>query len=395
MSGSRLTLIFIFAKIIIYAQWEEVSVFAGTARDDGVGFSIKGKGYAGSGREVGFGFTNDFFEYDPETDEWTEVASLPSVARQYCGRFSIADTAYVVCGVSSDSYLNDLWAYQPTSDEWVQKAPFPGEPRSSPIAFAINGNAYVGTGRNATEYFGDMWEYDPQKDKWKQIEDFPGGDRFESLGMTIGAFAFAGLGRIEDRTFVNDWWKFNPTNLEWTRMNNFSGNIRYYSIEGSNDKVGLIAGGQNADDEFLNESYRYDPLKDSWTRLDDLPVDGIRGCFGFVVEDQFYLGTGLDNNFDRRSDIYSIQLVNSGSLDYQIYPNPFGSSLNIFSSTHDLKGYRIYNLNGQELVKSKLTAPVSRLDIFMKGSNSEILILEIEWNNGKITRDKILRATFR
>ncbi|MEM9052213.1 MAG: kelch repeat-containing protein [Bacteroidota bacterium] len=395
MSRPTSTFIFFFLASILNAQWQESAVFIGTARDDGVGFSIDGKGYAGSGREVGFGFTNDFFEYDPETNEWTEVASLPSVARQYCGRFSIADTAYVVCGVSPDSYLNELWAYQPNSDEWVQKAPFPGEPRSSPIAFAINGNAYVGTGRNATEYFGDMWEYDPQTNQWNRIDDFPGGDRFESLGMTIGGFAYAGIGRLEDRTFADDWWKFNPDNLEWTRMNDFPGDIRYYGIEGSNNKVGIIAGGQNAGDEFLNESYQYDPLKDSWTRLDNLPLDGIRGCFGFVVDNQFYLGTGLDENFDRRSEIYRIQLETSEDLEYQIYPNPFESIVKIFSSTHDLEAYCIYNLNGQELQKTKLVAPTSTIDIFVRGSNSEMLILEIEWTNGEITRDKILRTKFR
>jgi len=369
--------------------------FSGTARDDGVAFSINGKGYAGTGREIGFGLTSDFYEFDPITDRWVQVTSLPALARQYCGRFTIADTAYVVCGISSEGYLNELWAYHPEQDQWEQRASFPGEPRSSPIAFGMDGKAYVGTGRNATEYFGDMWEYDPETNEWNQMQDFPGGDRFEALGMTIGKFAFAGLGRLEDRTFAKDWWKFNPENLSWIKMNDFTGNIRYYSIEGSDDKVGIIAGGQDGKDEFLNESYQYDPLKDKWTKLDNLPLEGIRGCFGFVVDSQFYLGTGLDQNFDRRSEMYRIQLKTSKDLEYQIYPNPFESSVNIFSSTHDLKGYRIYDLNSQEVQKDKLITPESAVDIFVKGSNSKILILEIEWTNGEITRDKILGTTFR
>ena len=79
MIDSTLTFLFIFFVSILNGQWQEMETFIGTARDDAVGFSINGKGYAGSGREIGFALTNDFFEYDPDTAQWTEVASLPGI----------------------------------------------------------------------------------------------------------------------------------------------------------------------------------------------------------------------------------------------------------------------------------------------------------------------------
>ncbi|HKK40731.1 MAG TPA: kelch repeat-containing protein, partial [Cryomorphaceae bacterium] len=121
------TQVFLLICFLAHCQtWTEIAPFLGSGRDDGVAFSIKGKGYAGTGREVGFALTNDFFAYDPTSDTWSEVAPLPSQPRQYCGGFTIADTGYVVCGFGQTGYLNELWAYHPATDTWTQKASFPG-----------------------------------------------------------------------------------------------------------------------------------------------------------------------------------------------------------------------------------------------------------------------------
>ena len=48
-----------------YGQsWEETSTFSGTPRDDASYFKIGSKHYIGTGREVGFGCTRDFYFFD-------------------------------------------------------------------------------------------------------------------------------------------------------------------------------------------------------------------------------------------------------------------------------------------------------------------------------------------
>jgi N-acetylneuraminic acid mutarotase len=343
---SGLIFLFFQSALLFGQEWKTLSPFVGTARDDGVAFVINGIAYAGTGREVGFGYTNDFYKYDPSADEWTKIAPLPSVGRQYCGRFTIADTGYVVCGVSPDDYLQELWAYYPHNDSWEQKASFPGEARSSPVAFGAGGKAYVGTGREVNEYFGDFWEYNPKTDSWTQLADFAGGDRFEAIGMTIGPFAYVGLGRIEDRTFARDWWKFNPENQEWIRMDDYPGRTRFYSAEGSNGQSGIIAGGMSEEEVFLNEVYSYSPLTDEWRKIPDLPVVGIRGGFVFAIENAFHYATGLDDSIERRDEVYRIEIP---TLQQQIlgFPNPASERITFSWSHSSLQRIEVFDISGR------------------------------------------------
>ncbi len=51
----------------------------------------------GTGREVGFGYTNDWFCYDLGAESWSAISSDFTTPRQYCTPFTIADTGYVFC----------------------------------------------------------------------------------------------------------------------------------------------------------------------------------------------------------------------------------------------------------------------------------------------------------
>lgn len=73
-------IITLFSIDYIFAQcnaWAQKTNFGGTARWGAVGFSIGNKGYIGTGGE-GSVPKNDFWEYDPTTDTWTQKASVSS-----------------------------------------------------------------------------------------------------------------------------------------------------------------------------------------------------------------------------------------------------------------------------------------------------------------------------
>lgn len=313
---------FLLFYFVAHGQWwTELSSFLGSERDDGVAFSINGYGYAGTGREVGFALTNDFFAYNAETDTWTQVASIPSEPRQYCGRFTIADTGYVVCGFGESGYLNELWAYHPASDTWTQKASFPGQPRSSPVAFSLDENAYVGTGRNGDEYFADFWKYDPIDDEWSQINDFPGGRRFEAIGMNIGTFGYAGLGRLQDNSFANDWWQFNPKDGVWTRRTDFPDETRYYAVEFTLGGRGFIAAGQDQNLDYLNQVYEYNSFDDKWKQAAEIPAVPFKGAFAFSIGNAAFVGSGITSADVRLDKMYRLDLPVAVSR-LIVYPNP-------------------------------------------------------------------------
>ena len=45
---------------------------------------------------------------------------------------------------------NDFWEYNPTTNSWSQKEIFPGSNRDKAVGFSINDKGYVGTGSSST-----------------------------------------------------------------------------------------------------------------------------------------------------------------------------------------------------------------------------------------------------
>ena len=61
---------------------------------------------------------------------------------------------------------NDFWEYDPATDTWTQKADFEGVGRGFAVGFSIGSNGYIGTGLLGNLNYGgpsskDFWEYDP------------------------------------------------------------------------------------------------------------------------------------------------------------------------------------------------------------------------------------------
>ena len=45
-----------------------------------------------------------------------------------------------------DTDCNDFWEYDPTTNTWTQKANFGGTPRDGAVGFSIGSKGYIGTG---------------------------------------------------------------------------------------------------------------------------------------------------------------------------------------------------------------------------------------------------------
>ncbi|MEO1654793.1 MAG: kelch repeat-containing protein, partial [Bacteroidota bacterium] len=154
------------------SQWIAKSDFPGISRSQGVGFSIDGLGYVGTGNATGGSSFKDFWKYDPQSDTWTQVADLGGSERNEAVGFALLGKGYVATGITTDNhFLNDLWAYDPITNSWEQKAALPGSPRIGAFAFVLGDKAYVGTGAignglSPSSNLKDLWEYDPRLDLW-------------------------------------------------------------------------------------------------------------------------------------------------------------------------------------------------------------------------------------
>ncbi len=151
--------------------WLQKASIPGPARHGGTGFSIGNKGHIGLGYYGSPSGTslNDFYEWDQATDTWTTMPPYPGGIRYLAVSFSIGNKGYV--GTGTYYYENppgsiyntpqkDFWEWDPATNLWTQMADFGGTARYSAVGFSIGCKGYIGTGWDGT-YTQDFWEYTP------------------------------------------------------------------------------------------------------------------------------------------------------------------------------------------------------------------------------------------
>lgn len=272
--------------------WTRRSDFGGTGRENAVGFSIGDKIYVGTGWDgvmTWGGVANDFWMYDPVTDEWTQKADFGGGQRWYAVAFSVGGKGYVGLGWDQDwNYHTDIWEYDPQTDTWIQKANFPGGGLVDAVGFSIGNKGYIGCGSDSSGYRRDFWEYDPITNNWTQKADFDGGGRVGAVGFSIGGKGYIGLGT--DGSHRRDFWEYDPQTDTWTQKADFGGTAR-------NDAAAFSIGnkayvGIGFDGSLCTDFWEYDPQTNIWTQKADFSGIGRGGAVGLSIIDRGYVATG-------------------------------------------------------------------------------------------------------
>ncbi|MFK7808282.1 MAG: Kelch repeat-containing protein [Saprospiraceae bacterium] len=188
--------------------WEDLNDFPGLPRLSAVGFSTgNGKGYAGIGTILSNDYSyQDFWEYDPISDEWTEVSSYPGMTVGLnMLSFVVNDKAYV--GGGGGAGLDNFYSYDPGLDEWTLKGSLPGGQTFETTSFTIGNLGYMGTGESLGNFFSkSVWSYEPVLDEWNEIADFGGGGRFGAFSFSINEKGYVGGG--VGVNLVSDFWEY-------------------------------------------------------------------------------------------------------------------------------------------------------------------------------------------
>lgn len=190
--------------------WTQKNNFSGGPCRGAVAFVIGNDAYIGTGR-TNSGYTSAFYRYNQGNDTWTAVAPLPTAGRISAVGFAIGNKGYVGTGfITGFGSTNDFWEYNPQTNTWTQRQNVGGfTQRMEASGFAINGKGYLGTGDNYSSgtNYGDFWEYDPNTNMWTQIADFGGLPRRYLTSFTIGNKGYAGLGT--NGTNFQDVWEYS------------------------------------------------------------------------------------------------------------------------------------------------------------------------------------------
>ena len=120
--------------------------------------------------------------------------------RRSAASFALNGKGSVTTGAIKDEprYLADTWEYDPQTNSWTQKDDFAGGIRYGALGFAIKGYGYVGTGRDADNYLKDFYRFDPSASagsQWTVVNGFGGFKRYYASSFIINdeAYILCGL----------------------------------------------------------------------------------------------------------------------------------------------------------------------------------------------------------
>ncbi|MEM7572755.1 MAG: tail fiber domain-containing protein [Bacteroidota bacterium] len=293
-----------------------------------VSFSINGKAYVGAGRIDEFNtITNEFWEYDTESDSWTQKANVPGGGRWGAVGFSINGKGYIGTGVTSGGFLSkDFWEYDPDTDSWTSIEPFPYLTTEA-VSFTINNRAFVVGPSSSSE----CWEYDPMSG-WIQRETLPDETRSEAFAFSLNGKGYVGAGFTGVSSNSDYFYQYDPTTDTWTRKADFPDtsaegfwNASAFTLDGK----GYVASGSTVNFTLteINPTsffYEYDPNSDAWLQRDDFPGPARHGAVGFTVNNRAYISTGLandNNNFVFLNDLWEFNNLTATPIYQALNPS--------------------------------------------------------------------------
>ena len=217
-------------------SWVQKADFQGGSRILAIGFSIGNKGYMGTSA-----LTNDFWEYNPATDTWTQKANVGTYQRYGSVAFSIGNRGYVGGGYMNAGFgwgvTDDFWEYNPASNTWTQKANISSGIYTSYIkGFSIGNKGYIGTGLPPSGPGipqTTFSEYNPTTNTWVSRAATGGGGRWGTVGLSCGSKGYFCTGQNVNSTLKKDFWEYAPAISTYSWSTGSSSSSISASVTGS------------------------------------------------------------------------------------------------------------------------------------------------------------------
>lgn len=241
-------------------------------RYNATSFVINGKAYVGLGKTASNTVMNDFWEYNPTTKKWRQVASLPAVARHSAAGIAYNNKGYVVGGDDLNNILKEVLEFTPPNTDnelgsWSKASSYDGSKRYAASMFVINDRMYLFGGRTGNSLATDFHYFD-KSGKWTKLREIRNANPNESFDDDYGNLArqYASVFIIDKKVYVS---------------------------------LGDVGSGSSN-----NTTYEYHPDSDLWfkkTRFEGTPRTE---AVGFTLGNRGFVGTGISGGSDRKDDIW-------------------------------------------------------------------------------------------
>jgi len=385
LTFTKLTLLICFLSMISRTEaqdsWTQKKNFTGQLRANATGFSIGEKGYLGTGFHNGTTRTyyNDFWEYDPSTNQWKQMADVNGGLRTGAVGLSIGNKGFMATGDTSGT---DVEEYDPVKNTWVSKAKFGGAGRSFAVGFSIGSKAYLGLGVDLNgNFLSDFWEYDTLTNKWEQKASFPGGARINATGFSIGNKGYIGTGvGFNNITDYNDFWEYDPAADVWKQIANLGKIGRGGAISFTIGNLGYTGFGSTTTTGPRNDIWAYDTSANQWTLMTNCDTSyEVFAPVAFTIGNKAFISTGINSHGSYSLDLWQYSDHTSGIPDpidpvnYSLYPNP-NSGHFILHTSYPVEFYEILDMNGKEIYRNNGDGGNGTINIDLNLANGMYMI---------------------
>lgn len=381
------------------AGWMQKADFGGVARHRTTMLTIGNKIYVGLGHYNGAGINvlfDDWWEYDPATNAWTQKADYAGGICYHASGFTIGAYGYVGTGrisPSGNTLVKDFFRYDPSTNAWAQRTDFPGQAIRGGVGFSVNGYGFIGTGQTTTGATNTFYRYNPTNDTWMQITSIPTGGRISAVAFTIGTNAYVGTGYDSSVGYSTaDLYRYSTLSNSWTQMANVAGGIDPTPIPrmeacafALNGKGYILTGDNYSSGTNYKDMYEFDPVANTWDSLENFQGSARRYMSATTYNGVAYCGLGTNGTNFKDFWVYDLTLSliekNLNNISIQTYPNPASNVLNIGLSgiEYDLikeLNIAIYDMMGRTVLKQEINDGHEFMDVSSLLSGQYLFVLQ-------------------
>jgi uncharacterized delta-60 repeat protein len=310
--------IYMFEYDPLNNTWKQKSRYPGSGNMHvGGGFVLNNKIYYGSGQDYNFNYTTDFWEYNPQTDSWSNIGNIPiGITKPFT--FTLHNKGYM----GGSNMGNSFFEFNPSTFTWTQRASIPMNPQST-LHFSLGNFGYVGAVVNTTT--SELFKYDPLNNMWQSMGLLPFNNPLFSFQNNN--FGYCGYNTNQSTSTI---YEYNQSNNNWT------------------NKMGLpkISGNNFTSFNFSSNSFVFggsEPINTTSTAL-------------FPVNDLW--------QYRPSSQITALESDIIQSNNYKIYPNPVKDMLNLeVDPSYIGLNYKIVDVLGREVLNGTINEQINRIDL--------------------------------
>jgi len=209
--------------------------------------------------------------------------------------------------------LNNFWEYDPTSNQWTNKASYMAGVRNFGSMFSANGDVYLGMGKLAGP-FGNytpdnsIYKYAVSSNSWQKVTDYPtdfgNGERMRPNVWVVNNTMYIGAGA--SNSGQNQFHSYNLATSIWTRLKDVP-DVRSDAIGFTFENEIFLAAGNKFSGGSELDITKYDINTNTWARLPDLisspqVSSRVERGYAFVNNGKVFFGGG--NGSTNRYELY-------------------------------------------------------------------------------------------